>query len=281
MADPIWYFGPDWDLRPLVCPEPDIEMPVVRYGGMFQGLSGARTLRVTGHKQQFKFELRYLDASEFAFLEACHVRAIGGPFRLLNPMKKNLLSYAGSTTKVIPGFNTSGQGVAVNFGTLSSFVDWPTGAPALGNSSVKWIPSGAYARFDPRHMFPVTPGQQVTVSVYIKGSVSTDDAKLWIDWHDKNLIQLSSSSSALTVIGTAWTRFTFTATAPANAYTARMAINSNRNSTYYMAAAQAEYGSVATTWEIGGAAPRVVLDSFDLISPRYPYLHGTLSLLEA
>lgn len=282
MADPIWYFGPDWDMRPLVCPEKDITMPVVRYGGIFQGLSGARTVRVTGHKQEFKFDLRYLDPDEYKWLEACHLRAIPGPFRLINPMKKNLLSYNGSMLKIFSGFDTSGQGIVINGGSITAAVDWPSIAPALGNISANWNPGGGhYARIDSKHMFPVTPGVPVTISVYTKGTAPSDDAWLLFDWYDKKLASISTISTGAVVIGNTWQRFSFTRTPPAGAYTARMGLYSSESTSIYLAAAQAEVGSTATTWEMGGAAPRVVLDSLDMQSPRYPYLNTTLSLLEA
>lgn len=279
---PIWQFGPDWDMRPLVCPEPNIEMPHERFGGVFQGLSGARTMDVTGHKQRFTFQFDYLDQADMSWLQALHLRAIRGPFRLLNPMRRNLLSPSGSLLKVVPGFATAGQGLSVSGGTLSFISDWPSAAPPLGYVAAKWVNNGtAYARIDSRHMFPVKPGQQVTASVYAKGVTSADDAWLILDWYDKNRDQISSVNGGLTVIGSSFTRMTFTATPPTGAYTARMALWTGETTPVYLAAAQAEYGATATEWEPGGAAPRVLLDALDVKSPRFPYVNTTLSLLEA
>ena len=60
-----WYLGPLGDLRPLVCPEPDLSATQVRYGGLHQGLSGARTLDVTGHKAEYEFNTTGDDVTEF------------------------------------------------------------------------------------------------------------------------------------------------------------------------------------------------------------------------
>lgn len=278
---PIWYFGPDWDMRPLVTPEPNIEMPVERYGGIFQGLSGARSMTVTGHKQRFTFQFRFLDQDEYAWLQALNLRAIPGPFRLLNPMAKNLLSAKGSLLKPVSGFNTSGQGVAVNGGVLGSTQEWPSLAPTLGNIAAKWTPLSGFARVDARHMFPVTPGEPVTISVYARGDVA-GDAWLILDWYDKALNQISSVNHGSMAIGTSYTRLTLTGAPPAGAYTARMAVWSDETTPIYLAAAQAEYGGAATDWELGGAAPRVLMDQLsETTSPRFPYTHTTLSLLEA
>lgn len=282
MADPIWYFGPDWDLRPLVCPERDIEMPVERYGGVFQGLSGARTTRVTGLKQKFTLQLNYLTPSEYEFLEACNIRAIPGPFRLISPFKRNLLSRAASITKAVSGYDTVSQGVGVSGGIMTQIKDWPTGAPALGYNAIKVFLTGSFVRFDSRQLTPVTPGSQYTFSIYTKGVDPTDDARIGVNWFDKNrTIMGAIEYSPLTVIGNAWSRFTYTTTPPAGAYSARMLFYSGESTEIRLAAAQVESGSSATTWQIGGGAPRVIFDQLADVSPRFPYLTSTLTLLEA
>lgn len=280
MGSPIWYLGPDWDMRPLVCPEPDLDITVEQFGGVFQGLSGARTKTYTGAKQRFNMQLRFLEPAEFEFLEALNVRAIPGPFRLRSPLGKNLLSAHGSLLRPVPGFYTTGQGIAVQGGTLTKVMDWPTAAPALGAVAAKWTPGSNYARIDSRHMFPVTPGQQVTMSVYWKGD-SAVNAWIVADWYDKFGVQLTSVNTGNLPVTTSWVRQSYTVTPPAGAYTARMAFWSASATPVYLAAAQAEYGASATTWELGGSAPRVILSSLETTSPRYPYVHATLSLLEA
>lgn len=278
---PIWYFGPDWDMRALVCPEPNIDITVERYGGVFQGLSGARTMDVTGHRQRYSFRFEFLTPEEYTWLQSLHYRSIQGPFRLLSPLGKNLLSAKGSLLKPTTGFATAGQGLAPGGGTLTRVLDWPSAAPALGDSAARWIPVSNYARVDPRDMFPVTPGEPITLSVYAKGEVA-GDAWVIADWYDKTRTELgpSTNTGALTV-STSWNRLTLTATPPAGAYTARMALWSDDTTAIRFAAAQAEYGSAATTWELGGSAPRVLFSSLETDSPRFPYVNTTLTILEA
>lgn len=280
MGSPIWYLGPDWDMRPLVCPQPDIDITVEQYGGVFQGLSGARTKTFTGSKQRFTMNLRFLTPSEFEFLQSLNVRAIPGPFRLRSPLGKNLLSRAGSVFTTTTGFYTAAQGFTVNGGALNRVWDWPSAAPALGFNAPKWTPSSSYARIDAKHMFPVTPGSPITMSAYWKGD-SAATCRFVADWYDKFGVQLSSALSGDLPVTTSWVRQTYTVTPPANAWTARMAFYSTAAVPLYFAAGQVESGSVATTWELGGAAPRVILSSLETSSPRFPYVNTTLSLLEA
>lgn len=280
MADPIWYLGPAGDMRALVCPERDIDITVERYGGVFQGLSGARSMTVTGHKQRFTFDFRYLTDEEYAWLEALHFRSVFGHYRLRNPFKRNLLNTQASLVRV------QGDNRTVQFtsGVASTVVDWPSGAGTNGNISTKWTNRSAGTqvfRVDDRYHIPVVVGSPVVFSIYMKTSVAFT-GNLIIDFYDKNDQQLSSGTLATPALTTSWQRFQALGTPPANAVTARGAFyTSNTSPDLYFAAAQFEDGSTPTAWEIGGGSPVVLLDQLETVTPRFPYRNTTLSLLEA
>jgi hypothetical protein len=287
MSAPIWYLGPDWDLQPLVCPEPDIAMPPVRFGGIFQGLSGARSMTVTGVKESYGFVFEYLDPDEYLRLEALQRRTIPGPHRLISPLRVNRLSPAAAEVKPVPGVVTSNTGVAVFQGTLVQQLDWPTAAGSFGALSTRWIiPQGMgnYARFDSAYRFPVFPAEEVTASIFLKSPTVGATLLLGIDWFDK-LGQQVGGGNVEVVLTSDWVRYTLTRTAPAGACSGRLMLvnidNDLVGSTMSIAAAQVEAGASATAWTPGGGAPRVLIDQLDTKSPRYPYMDTTLTLLEA
>lgn len=287
MADPIWYLGPDWDLQPLECPEPDIDVSPERYGGVFQGLSGARSMTFTGLKERYTFQFRYLEADEWLRLEALQRRAIPGPHRLINPMRVNRLSPAGAELKPAPGVITSNTGVSVYQGLLSQQLDWPSAAGPYGSLSTKWtIPYGLgnYLRFDSAFKFPVFPAEQVTASMYFKSPTMGATLLFAIDWFDKLGQQLTGNNTEV-VLQSTWTRATLTRTAPAGACSGRLVLinidNDLVGSYMNMAAAQVEKGPTATAWSPGGGAPRVLIDQLTRTSPRFPYSDSTLTVLEA
>lgn len=287
MASPLWYFGPDYNLRALECPDTDIDLSVEQYGGIFQGLNGARTQDITGIRQKFVFNFQYMDDLEFAWINGLYRRAQGATrLRLISPMGRNLLSTPGSLFRVGSSFYSLTQGVSVNGGVVVPVADWPAGvADDVGNVAIDWFPGGvlSFARIDSKYMFPCTPGVQMTASVYAKAVTSTGNTNIVIDWYDKTLAQLGGSvdSGALSTT-TSWTRKTYTFTPPANAVTARMAIKSSENQHVRYAAAQVEKGTVATAWQVGGYAPLVVFgDSLGSTSPRFPLQNVSLTLLEA
>jgi hypothetical protein len=276
----IWFLGPAGDMRSLICPEVDLDMSVERYGGVFQGLSGARSMTTTGLKQKFDLGIKYLDQDEYKWLEALHFRTFPGPYRLLNPFKKNLLSPNASLVK------TLGDNLTVQFtmGVSTPVVDWPSAAGAYANTATKWTNrssgTGVF-RLDNRFRVPVTAGSPWVASVYMKGSVALSGSWV-IDWHDSTGAQISGSTTQVVSITTAWQRFSVTGTAPAGAVTAKPAfLTSATSPDVYFAAGQFEAGSTATSWELGGGAPVVLLDQLPTTSPRFPLRNVTLSLLEA
>lgn len=280
MADPIWYLGPAGDMRPMVCPERDIDITVERYGGLFQGLSGARSMNVTGHKQRFTFNFRYLSKTEYAWFESLHKRTVFGLYRLMNPFKVNMLSTQASLVRTVGDNRT----VQFTSGVAAPVVDWPSAAGDLANISTKWTnrSSGTQVfRAEERYNIPVAVGQQVVFSLYLKASTSMSGT-IVIDWYDKFGVQVGSGGSNSTALTTSWQRFTATAVPPAGAVKARGAfLTSVTAPDVYLAAAQFETGSSPTSWEVGGGCPVVLLDQLETLTPRFPYYNSTLSLLEA
>lgn len=280
MADPIWLVGPAGNMQPLVCPEKDIDITPVRYGGVFQGLSGARSMTVTGHKQRFTFQFRFLTEDEWGWLEALHFRTLFGPYRLRNPMKANLLSPTASLVRTTVDSRT----VQFTSGVASSVLDWPSAAGTLGGYGTKWTnrSSGTQVfRVEDRFRVPVVVGAPVVFSLYVKASTSMSGSII-IDWYNNLGAQIGSSSPASTALTTSWARFSVTGIPPAGAVTARAAWYSATTAPdVTFAAAQFEDGTVPTAWKLGGGAPVILVDQLEVATPRFPYRNTTLSLLEA
>lgn len=272
-----WYLGPPGDLRALVCPERDIDITELRFGGVHQSLGGARTMDVTGIKKQYQFNWRFLDPEDYQWLRALHTRLIPGPHRLIDPLLKNRLSLGASDGNLAPhkyAFYT------VSAGQLTNQLDYPTGV--LGQRSVRWSDRTASSlmRLDIDKGTDVFPLETVTHSVYMKGgsSVSVD---VFIAWYDKNFTFLSNSTATTHSVTTSWARYSASKTAPANAVLGIMSIQATATTNITVAAPQIETGSSVTAWEQGGANPLVLIDQLPAVSPRYPTSNITMTLLES
>lgn len=280
MQDATWYLGPLGDMRPLIVPEPDIQINEVRYGGIHQGLSGARTMDVTGHRREYEFEFNWLDQDEFAWLEALHTRLIPGPFHLLDPFKRNRLT--GQASRLLP-IESRNSGVYVT-APYSWSRDWPADVKTPGRSMrvAGWAGQFAYLQFDQKKPVPLLEGETLTASVYLRSDIP-HSAHLRISWYDEDENYISNSDIPISV-GTDWARHWSTYhEAPTNARGALYTIVLGAaNTPVYIAAPQLEADAyVPTAWELGGGAPVVLVDQLPAVSHRFPLRNVTLNLLEA
>lgn len=286
MADPIWYLGPAGDLRPLVCPERDFDTTEVRYGGVFQALSGATTINNTGIRSKISMNFEYLDTSEYSWLEALNRRYVPGPFRLINPFKKNLLT--GGAAMCLANspvfFNGANyQNMTPSSGVMIRQYDWPSAAGVFGAMSSRWSNRAAGTqtlRWDDAYKTPTTVGTQYVGSVYIKAASATTGSFV-VDWFGRDHAQIGGTSVTTTALTTSWQRFSATGVAPAGAVLARMAWYTNVAPNIHFAAAQLEVGSTPTSWDPGGGAIVVNMDQLTVTNPRFPYRNTALTLMEA
>lgn len=272
-----WYLGPAGDLRALVCPERDVDVTEVRFGGVHQSLGGARTMDVTGIKAQYAFNWKYLEQDEYSWLRALHTRLIAGPHRLIDPLKKNRLSVGASDGNIMPH---KWQFYTESAGFLTNQLDYPTGVD--GQRCVRWSDRTAASTLsvDLRKGTDVFPLETVTVSMYLKGA-SAVSVDMYILWYDNTGSFLSSSTTTTHSVTTSWARYSTSKTAPAGAATGVLTIAATPTTTINVAAPQFETGSSVTAWEQGGANPLVLIDQLSTTSPRYPLSNCAMVLLES
>lgn len=272
-----WYLGPPGDLRALVCPERDIDITELRFGGVHQSLGGARTMDVTGIKKQYNFNWAYLDPADYTWLRALHTRLVPGPHRLIDPLLKNRLSLGTSDGNIAPHKWTNYTNSA---GLLTNQLDYPTGV--LGRRSVRWSDRTASStlRLDLDKMTDVFPLETVTVSAYLKGA-SAVSVDMFIAWYDKDKVFLSNSTVTTHSVTTSWARYDTSKTAPANAVLGVLNLRATATTTINVAAPQFETGGSVTSWEQGGANPLVLIDQLPSTTPRYPVTNCAMTLLES
>ena len=274
-----WYIGPAGDLKQLVCPEINLAVSDVRYGGVHQAISGARIMDVTGTKQDIVMNFNFLDESDYRWLQALQTRHIPGPHRLINPLRKNRLTVQSASVNPTASIR---PGVKLSAGTWDWVNDWPTAA-GYGMRSTEWSARTASStlKFDSVQGTPLFPLEQFTGSVYIKGSSAIASGSLTIDYYDRYGVFLSSATPEAASVTTSWARYTITRTAPTNAATAVLGVTATATTTMRVAAAQLEPGATATAWDQGGGAPLVLVDQLPSTSPRFPLMNCSVTLLEA
>src|SRR5690606_39453918 len=92
---------------------------------------------VTGHRDEYELEFRFLDRDEFEWVELLHTRMVPGPHLMINPLKKNRLSWQASKLIVTP------YGKAGVRGPLGARCGRPSSPPtALGSRGRSGVGGG-------------------------------------------------------------------------------------------------------------------------------------------
>jgi hypothetical protein len=287
-AAKTWYLGWLGDMRALPVPETGFDMTEERYGGVHQALNGARTMDVTGYRQKFNMDFKYLSEDEYLWLRSLYLGNVTEPLYLMNPLRKNLLSAQASTgtwhTTLDNGLQNVNAAVTYDF-----FSDYPTGLPISGTRSPRLISVATGPSFvvidGGTRFVPVTVGEPVTYSMYMRTTSGTANIDMYVQTLDKYAVtNLGTGVISTKTVTTAWQRFTVTHTpSVAGIAAARFGLQLVTASTYniLLAAPQVEYGNTATAFSIGGGLSKVLIDSIDSESPRYPLSNVSVSFLEA
>lgn len=279
-----WYIGWLGEMRALPTPEVGLSNVEERFGGVHQGLNGARTMDTLGTRMRFDMSLRYLTNDELAFVRSLYTQMIPGPHYLINPMYKNLLSAQSSLT--IPN-SISDIGIYVNPNTLREYAnDYPPGLYVAGQRSLKITSSNinnSYARFDGTTKFtPWQSGETMTFSLYMRADAPVS-LNFVGDTVDKYNVTAATAATQVKNVTTSWARYSMTVTQSGVMAGLRPAIVFPTATTYnlYMAAPQLEIGAVATDFRYGGGSLKVMIDQMTSTSPRFPLNEVDLTILEA
>ncbi len=287
-ATKTWYVGWLGEMRALPSPEPDFDLSEVRYGGIHQGLSGARTVDVTGSRQKFDFTFKYLTESEYQWLRSLSQRLIRQPNYLVNPMRKNLLSVQASTG-VWHAMDDNGMQNVNSALSFDYFNDFPTGLSVTGTRSVRIVSASTAPNFvvmdGGQRFIPATVGEPITYSIYMRTTSGTANVDMYVQTMDKyGATNVGPGVVSTKAVTTAWQRFTVTHTpATTGIAAARLGLQFATNTTYnvLLAAPQAEYSASVTPWDLGGGVVKCSIDQIDVTSHRYPLLDVDVTLLEA
>lgn len=279
-----WYIGWLGEMRPLLAPEVGLTNTEERFGGVHQGLNGARTMDTLGTRMRYDMSFKYLTNDELSFVRALYTQSIPGPHYLINPMHKNLLSSQASLT--IPN-SISDIGVYVNPGILREYAnDYPSGLYVTGQRCLKVTTSNAlntYIRFDGTTKFtPWQAGETMTFSLYMRADAPVS-VNFVGDTVDKNNVTAATAATQVKNVTTSWARYSMTVTQSGVMAGLRPAIVFPTVSTYnvYMAAPQLEVGAVATSFRFGGGSSKILIDQITSTSPRFPLNEVDLTILEA
>jgi hypothetical protein len=267
-----FWLGPAGGLVQVRAPSPDYTTPRIRLGGTHETLAGGLIRDTIGYRRTITLRLPPdQTAEQYSALEALYELPLG-PYRYLDPTRRNLLT-ANQSSGTDAARDTTGLVVNTQ-GVISS----STAQAHSGTRSILWdtvTPLGATGRgvtFGTSSTGPdktwaaVLPSTAYTLSMWARASAAVQ-MKSRIDYCDAAGTNLSTINGTPVTLSTSWQQITATGTSPSNvAYALARATNSDTPAgavQVYLDDAQLEEGSTASTWVLGTGVPLMTIDSFE------------------
>ncbi|MGH9290105.1 MAG: hypothetical protein ACRD0V_17725 [Acidimicrobiales bacterium] len=238
-------------------------------GDVTESLDGTATLHVFGHRRSWRCDWVCLTADEVAPLAAMFRRLDRRPLRLVDPRDRNRLTRDGSTAGCYSR-DTRAHTTTAGAPAFVAVTDYPAPYAGLVDGGVAWpVPASTAAtlRVDDTGRVPLLPGETVTVSALVKGTLG---AQLGVAYYDAAGAAAGTSlAGTVTLAGWVVASHTVTPAAGQVAGSLTLTVASGAARTVTVGPAQWQTGPVVSGWAPGAGCPVVVAPA---MTTRYPGL---------
>jgi hypothetical protein len=237
------------------------------FGGLFEAVDGTGTLDILGLKRSWELDWVCLEADELAAVHAWFHRLNRAALRIIDPRAYNRLSRDGAS-----GGSWS-RGITahtVTAGTRAfvAVTDYPADVLGLVDGGIAWsvpLNTAATLRIDATDKIPLIPGEQITLSVLLKGTLG---AQVGVQFYDiAGAAGSTSLASSTTLAGWAWKSYTFTPSS--TQVSASLIVVAASGAARTVTVGPAFWHPTNTTWTPGTGCPRVLIPT---MTTRYPGL---------
>lgn len=237
------------------------------FGGLFEAIDGTGTLDVLGMKRQWELDWVCLAADELAAVHAWFHRLSRSALRIVDPRAYNRLTRDGASGG---SWSRSTTAHTVTAGTRSfvPVTDYPADVLGLMDGGIAWsVPLNTVAtlRIDATDKIPLIAGQQITLSVLLKGTLGAQAGTQYYD--TASAAGSTSLASSSTLAGWAWKSHTFTPSA--GQVSASLIVTVASGAARTVTVGPALWHPTNATWAPGVGCPRVLMPT---MTNRYPGL---------
>lgn len=281
MADRYFRIGPVDRLVRMPVPDDEVPATPSRIGTTVRSLNGTATTQTFGYKRSWNFLFEYMSPDEFADLEALYLEDVQGPYRMFDPVRKNLLNREVSAPSSLDegvGFSASTTANA----TLSLAHIVPGASPTARSSrKLKVVSTGAndVRRAEGKAWDAFMLGNDLTFSCWVD-NISGAAPTPYMQFKDRAGVNVGTRLSGSATTDAGFGRVSVSATPPAGAYLVEVGLNSSAANEFDTTGWQLEYGTSATDWVPGYGVPVVTIDTMELIYPRYDFYNAQVTVLE-
>lgn len=248
-------------------------------GSLFQGADGAGTLQVLGHKQSWKLDWQCLTAGEIGAVHAWFQGLTRADLRLVDPRAGNRLSRdgasGGSHSRDVTAHTVTAGTVA-----FTAVTDYPADVLGLLDGGIAWsvpLNTASTLRIDATDLIPLIPGQQIELSVLLKGTLG---ATVGVQFYDAAGVAGSTSLSSSATLG-AWGWRTHTFTPSAGQVAGSLIVVGASGAARTVTVGPALWSPDNTDWCPGSGCPRVLPVAMPRRYPGLASIDPGLTLQEA
>jgi hypothetical protein len=236
-------------------------------GALLQSMTGTGTLDVFGHKRSWQLDWVCLTQEETAAVHAWFQGLTTARLRLVDPRAGNWLTRdgasGGSYHRDTRAHTVDSGSGSVSFGTVG---DYPSWLQAMVNGGVAWsVPATTTAtlRIDDTDQIPLIPGQQVTASVWLKG---TGNAQVGVQFYDAGGATAGTVFGSVQALG-GWNAYPVTFTPASNQVAGSVAVVAASGSPRTVTVGPALWHPTNTDWVPGTGCPEVLLTARKISYP--------------
>lgn len=236
-------------------------------GGLNTSINGTGTLHVLGHRRSWSLDWSCLTAAEVSAVHAWFQGLTRQPLRLIDVRAWNRMSRDGASGGSWSR-DVEAHTVSAGTRTFGLVTDYPDSIADVVDGGISWsvpVTTAATMLIDGTDRIPLVPGEQVALSVLIKGTLGAQVGAQLYDLAGSTAG--TSLASSVTLGGWSWLTHTFTPTS--GQVSAALAVTVVSGAARTVTVGPALWHPSNTDWTPGTGCPRVLLTD---MSNRYPGL---------
>lgn len=225
-------------------------------GAVLTSLAGGLTLDVFSVKRTWQLDWVCLTQAETAAVAAWFLGLTDSPLRLVDPRAGNWLTRDGSTGG---SYSRTATAHTATAGILAyaAVSDYPALFAGMVDGGIAWSVPGSTAatlRIDAGLKVPLIPGQAVTITVWVKGTLG---AQIGVQFYNTAGAAGSTSlNSSVTLAG--WTAYTRTFTPTSGQVSASLIVVAASGTARTLTIGPALWHPTNTDWVPGVGCPQVL-----------------------
>lgn len=236
-------------------------------GDLMTSIDGTGTLHVLGHKRTWKLDWVCLTAAEESAIHAWFQGLARSALRLVDVRAWNRLSRDGASGGSWSR-DMAAHTVTAGTRTFGLVTDYPDTIADVVDGGISWavpLNTASTLRIDATDKIPLIPGEQITVSVLLKGSLG---AQVGAQYYD-----LAGATTTTTLAGSvtlgAWAWLSHTFTPSSTQKSAALIVSAASGAARTLTVGPALWHPSNTNWTPGTGCPRVLVTAMPM---RYPGL---------